>query len=137
MRKEKCQCGKLKTRGSVHCMGCYSLRLSTGESAFNAVWNDYIQQSRRRNLKWYFIKRDARKLFESPCFYCGASPNTVKTIPKGQGSFVFNGIDRVDNSLGYTPENCVACWRVCNFMKQDMSVEDFLIHIRKILARHS
>ena len=114
-------------------MGCYSRRLSDGESAFNAVWNDYIQQSRRRKLKWALTKEGARKLFEGPCFYCGASPSVAKTIPNGQGFFVFNGLDRVDNQQGYDEANCVSCCRVCNFMKRGMSVGDFLDHVHRIV----
>jgi hypothetical protein len=133
MKTEMCQCGDLKTAGSRKCMGCYSKRLSDGESAFHAVWNDYVQQSRRRKLEWSITKSGARKLFETSCFYCGTPPTAIKTIPNGQGSFTFNGIDRVDNAIGYTQDNSVACCRICNFMKQGMSVGDFLAHIRKIV----
>src|ERR1035437_10202550 len=136
MKTETCQCGNLKTKGSLQCMGCYSRRLSDGESAFNAVWNDYVQQSRRRKLKWSLTKNGPRKLFRGYCFYCGTSPIAVKTIPNGQGSFVFNGIDRRDNSLGYDKKNCVPCCMICNFMKRSMGVEEFLAHIRRIAGHH-
>jgi 5-methylcytosine-specific restriction endonuclease McrA len=136
MKTERCQCGGLKTKCSARCLGCYSRRLSAGESAFNAVWNDYVQQSRRRNREWALTKDGARKLFESSCFYCGAIPSVAKTIPKGQGSFVFNGLDRVDNSKGYQDDNCVPCCRICNFMKRAMGVEEFLAHIHRIAKEH-
>jgi len=136
MKTENCQCGNLKTKGSTQCMECYSRRLSGGESAFNAVWNDYVQQSRRRRLEWLLTKDDARKLFGGSCFYCGASPSVVKTIPNGQGFFVFNGLDRKDNTRGYDRDNCVSCCTVCNFMKRAMSVDDFLNHIHRIASVH-
>src|ERR1017187_6084253 len=97
MKSEKCECGNLKTKGSAQCMDCYSHRLMGGASAFNAVWNDYVQQSRRRKLSWTLTKNSAKRLFKGVCFYCGASPSAVKMIPNGQGSFTFNGVDRVDN----------------------------------------
>ena len=42
------------------------------------------------------------------------------------------GIDRVDNSLGYTLENSVSCCSKCNYMKKTLNVENFLLHIAKI-----
>jgi 5-methylcytosine-specific restriction endonuclease McrA len=120
---------------STQCMGCYSRRLQPDESAFNAVWNDYVQQAKRRQLEWSLTREQARKIFSSSCFYCGIVPSRVKTIPNGHGSFSFNGIDRKNNSSGYVLKNCVPCCRICNFMKSDMSLADFLKHVRRIYGR--
>jgi hypothetical protein len=138
-----CECGRwgkhsrttLEREESTQCMFCYSHRRPANESAFNAVWNDYVQAARRRKLVWNLTKGEARNLFSSACTYCAQLPYAVKTIPKGQGSFTFNGIDRRDNLQGYILTNCVACCRVCNIMKQDMSVENFLLHVRKIATQ--
>ena len=46
--------------------------------------------------------------------------------------FLYNGIDRKDNNIGYIIENCVSCCGICNRMKMDMSYDDFLNHIRLI-----
>jgi len=132
MKTEICQCGSPKTKGSIRCMGCYTRRCPVNESAFHAVWNDYVQASRRRKLGWGLTKDQARNLFQQPCAYCGQPPRAVKTIPLGRGSFTFNGIDRRDNLQGYVLTNCVACCRVCNIMKQNMSVEEFLAQVGRI-----
>lgn len=50
-------------------------------------------------------------LSESNCFYCG------KEGP--------NGIDRIDNKLGYSFSNCVPACKHCNYVKGDLSLEDF------------
>ncbi len=94
----------------------------------------YVQQSRRRGWVWELTKEEAKSLFVQPCYYCGDAPAAVKTIPNGRGSFTFNGIDRLDNALGYVYSNCVACCKTCNYMKRTMSVKDFLVHIRKMAA---
>ena len=48
------------------------------------------------------------------------------------GSYTYNGIDRLDNSLGYTLDNVVAsCWD-CNRAKQDLTVGDFLIWVLRV-----
>lgn len=36
-----------------------------------------------------------------------------------------NGIDRVDNTKGYSVENCVAACRRCNVAKADMAPDQF------------
>ncbi|MEW6238393.1 MAG: hypothetical protein AB1656_23665 [Candidatus Omnitrophota bacterium] len=36
-----------------------------------------------------------------------------------------NGIDRFDNIKGYTKENCVPCCKHCNYVKGNLSIEDF------------
>jgi len=67
------------------------------------------------------------------CRYCGSPPaSLVKARGKHQEDFWYNGVDRVDNSLGYTSGNCVACCATCNLMKRGMSVTDFVSHAKKI-----
>ena len=51
------------------------------------------------------------KIFISECHYCG------KEGP--------NGIDRIVNSIGYKSANCVPCCKHCNYVKGDLSLEDF------------
>jgi hypothetical protein len=46
--------------------------------------------------------------------------------------FVCQGVDRVDNTKGYTLANSVPCCKVCNRMKMAMTKDDFLTHIRKV-----
>ena len=42
-----------------------------------------------------------------------------------------NGIDRVNNNLGYSKSNCVACCTFCNYAKSDHSQEEFIFWIQK------
>ena len=39
--------------------------------------------------------------------------------------FNYNGIDRVDNKIGYTLKNCVTCCKYCNNAKKDNDVDEF------------
>ncbi len=55
------------------------------------------------------------KLIVAPCTYCGKDT--------GQG------IDRIDSNRGYTDDNVCACCKTCNYMKRDLSLEDFKNHI--------
>lgn len=46
-----------------------------------------------------------------------------------------NGIDRIDSSKGYSIDNCVPCCTMCNRMKLDYKLSDFINHVHKI-ANH-
>lgn len=88
-----------------------------------------------RDLIFLISLDDFKKLIVENCFYCGSEPcvsNTSKRYNKTKNEIKHNGIDRVDNNIGYILDNCVACCKTCNFMKKDHSTFDFLNHIKKI-----
>ena len=45
---------------------------------------------------------------------------------------VLMGIDRKDNTLGYTLENSVPCCPTCNFAKRGLSVIEFIEWARRV-----
>ena len=59
---------------------------------------------------------------------------------KSQGKlgteYKYNGIDRVDNKIGYELDNCVSCCIKCNKAKSYFGQDEFLNHIKKIY-KHS
>lgn len=69
------------------------------------------------------------------CFYCGIEPKQRRNVyvkarysseyALENGWFVYNGLDRVDNSLGHTIENCVPSCFDCNRAKADMTLNEF------------
>jgi hypothetical protein len=74
------------------------------------------------------------RLSEQNCHYCGRVPYTPAVI--GYSTWVKNGIDRVDNTKGYTLDNCVPCCKVCNRMKNVLGYVDFIAHCQMVSARH-
>jgi len=72
-------------------------------------------------------------LITATCHYCGTPPATVK--PTSQGPFLWNGIDRLHNDQGYTPENSVTCCRACNVAKNIMSIEAFAQWVERLASR--
>ena len=83
-------------------------------------WTQLLHGAKLRDLEVGIDESRATKLFTRACFYC--------RIPASP----FNGVDRYDNELGYTVENCVPCCTRCNRMKSDMSVDDFFRACRLI-----
>jgi hypothetical protein len=81
-------------------------------------------------------------LSQQPCHYCRRLPFRTYNIAKRDigyrtfsenqfqnGSFTYNGLDRVDSAQGHTPDNVVACCWDCNSAKMDRTMEEFLAHI--------
>jgi hypothetical protein len=65
--------------------------------------------------------REFKNLIKEPCYICGGNDKP-------------NGVDRVDNNLGYTNENSRSCCKICNRMKMDLDINDLIDHIIKIVA---
>jgi hypothetical protein len=61
-----------------------------------------------------------------PCHYCG-----TKASLHDRGDS-WNGLDRVDNNLGYHVWNVVSCCYMCNSMKSDFTQNEFLEHAKRI-----
>lgn len=79
----------------------------------------------KRGYEFSLTHDEIKKLIVgAPCFYCGKKPMYSEYI-KDCGKIVFNGIDRVDNSLGYVSGNVVACCKQCNTMKSNVSLKKF------------
>ena len=55
---------------------------------------------------------------------------------KGRPSFIYTGIDRMDNDLGYTTENTVPCCTTCNMLKGTMPYDDFMAWIARLTEYH-
>lgn len=143
----QCKCGAVKivqtgnlTSGrSKSCRQCSSgvevvNKLPEGEAACNEVISHYKQAARIRSLSWELSREEAKTLFLGLCAYCGAAPaNVLRTRSVLNGSFVYNGIDRVDSDLGYSANNCVPACKICNYMKRCLSVDEFKTHILRIV----
>ena len=116
---------------------CYACRgFPRGEAGFKLLYASYRDYSRKVSRDFNLTKDQFRALAESACFYCGSPPMSVKTgasnrLMTGWGTYIYNGIDRVDNSKGYTTSNCVACCEICNRAKHTRSADTFVEYIRR------
>jgi hypothetical protein len=138
----KCDCGNetiaastnLK-RKETHSCGCYfndTLRGAKGESNSHRVFLSYKNKAKKRNLNFEISEDEFRKITKENCFYCGEEPSSIEKGENHYGIYVYNGIDRVDNSKGYITGNIVPCCGNCNFAKRKMNVPEFYKWIRKV-----
>lgn len=107
-------------------------RLPDGGAARNRVFEWYLTNARRRCLIFDLSFEQCCILFRSACAYCGSLPSAVAKVRSAGEDFTYNGIDRRDNSKGYTVENVLPCCCICNRAKKDMSELDFRSWIDRI-----
>lgn len=136
----KCICGKefIKRRdyftrkSNVKSCGCYKKPVQTSLIPY---YNQYKSSAKKRKLIFDLTIDDFEKLIKGNCKYCNSTPNefiykagNYETTP-----IMRNGIDRINSDIGYSMENCVSCCTKCNRCKMDLTVNDWLDHMKKIL----
>ena len=98
-------------------------RLALGVGCRNRLFSRYGKDAERRGLSFNLSVERFAELTASNCFYCDRKPASSLKAAHGYGAYIYNGIDRVDNSLGYTVENCVPCCKNCNAIKNGITKE--------------
>lgn len=88
--------------------------------------NGLKQQGLKKGYTWEIDDEYAKTLMSSRCFYCDYyDPKCV------------NGIDRMDNKLGYKNDNVVSCCKFCNFIKKGLDSHTFVERCKHISCTHS
>lgn len=137
----RCACGNtVETssadllRGHTKSCGCFqkSQASSASSGSKNAMYKDgrssgdrktfyeYKYGAKYRNIPFELSLDQVNAMCLLPCTYCGDLPD-----PK-------NGIDRIDNAIGYLVDNCLPCCAFCNIAKNRHSLDTFKDKIRKI-----
>jgi hypothetical protein len=143
--KVRCICGKRKLiyssslkNGHTKSCGNHHLnrknRVSLVNLIFTHSWNDFVQGCKKRNIKTTLTKKDVFKLIFDPCFYCGRKNVNIRTIKHKYSTRIIrrNGIDRINNKLGYHKNNVVSCCGDCNEMKMARTKKEFINLIKLI-----
>ena len=138
--KWKCRCGcgeitivsgnKLRSGDTKSCSCAKSLE--DGEAAFNKMVRGMIKNAKIRNLTWDISCEQLRELTKQNCHYCGIEPLQCMKSDSNNGDYIYNGLDRADNSKGYELDNVVPCCGRCNRAKNAYNRDDFLLWIEKV-----
>lgn len=131
----KCNCGNEKVilgtslrNGDTRSCGCLHRGrppLSAGEASFNKLIRSMKKGASERNHEWFLTKNQIRVLTKQNCHYCGIAPQQKIHPERCNGVYIYNGLDRVDSSKGYTLDNVVSCCGVCNYAKHTQTIEQF------------
>lgn len=131
--KCECICGKIKLvsgnslrNGSLSCgckanrkwrLGKFSKPLLT---AMRNVYARYRCEANRRDLEFKLTFNQFKNFLNKPCFYCNKYKTSYQKMQNGK-NMRYNGIDRVDNTKGYTLSNCVTSCKMCNIWKKSIT----------------
>ena len=105
-----------------------------GNAGKNTLLKCYRNAARKRDFEWSLTSEDFDLLTASTCHYCGVGPCRLKKSEgrdRGQ-DYLYNGIDRLDNSLGYTRSNSLPCCSICNWAKHTMEYDTFISWLDRV-----
>lgn len=132
----QCDCGKVveiriesvvSSRGAKSC-GC--ARRNKGNSALSRTYGRYKNGAKQRGYDFLLGRIEFEQLLSDNCHYCGIKPSTVAEY--NGHTFIYNGIDRVNNDEGYISDNVVTCCITCNRAKHDLSYNTFVEWIERL-----
>ena len=138
----KCSCGVEKKAqyynlksGHIKSCGCLKLsglqtiprkRKPSGEVQFNSIYKEYKNGALNRNLSFNLTEKEFFEITQKDCYYCSIPPYRERKNYRGDDFFIYNGIDRVNNKIGYEINNVEPCCKHCNRAKDTMSKNDFI-----------
>ena len=153
----KCDCGNekevlaqnLKNNGTQSC-GClhietnkikceYSKLKEPGEAGLRILLARYKAGALRRKFEWKLTKEQFKEMTSRNCYYCGLEPKQIVNTYNSNhiGKYIYNGVDRIDNKLGYTLNNSTTCCKMCNKAKMTLSSKEFLDMAFRIYKKHT
>jgi hypothetical protein len=120
-----------KTKTCRHCR-----LMPKGQSGLNSLFGRYKRTARTLTREFNLTIEQFAKLTNSNCYYCNAIPSKIVTNNayldnkiSHWGDYFYNGIDRMNNGVGYIDGNCIPCCDICNWAKSDREFGEFKEYI--------
>lgn len=149
MGEWRCHCGNhffqvnsRVTSGHKRTCGCSSFtpKYDVGEVGRMNILLSYKRNASGRGLTWELTDDMAYEMFAGVCHFCNKPPSNYATYGKAphirdHNGFTYSGIDKLDNSVGYTIENSVPCCKECNFMKSSHTEEAYIKHCMEVAKK--
>lgn len=111
-----------KPKSCIHCVKNLQKEIADLKYSefrkYKNIFNRYKGNSKFRDREFNLTLENVIKFVNSNCHYC----NNINS----------EGIDRINNEIGYTIDNTVPCCKICNQMKHCFSKEIFLNQIKLI-----
>lgn len=147
-----CVCGKIFEpraeaikNGSTKSCGCKTSELliaahtlENNAAIINRIYYNYKQTAARKEIDFNLSLEEFVPFISLNCVYCGRPPQLSvfsgsEKYKRKEKQFAYNGIDRINNDIGYEIDNCITCCSNCNRAKSDLPLEDFLSWIQDIM----
>lgn len=105
-----------------------SRKLGRSYNQFVRMYNDYKKSARKRKYVFRLFPLEFYYLTQGTCHYCDKIPQQVKAyrLLFNEEPFIYNGIDRKNNYVGYELSNCVPCCWDCNKQKGVLPYQYFV-----------
>lgn len=115
--------GKVKGCGCLNAAPRPNKRKPEFYSVKKKFYDNYRSSAKRRNHVFELSVEQFFELMDLPCYYCG----TEKSLKSHRQNYEYfhNGIDRMDNTKGYTLKNSVTACKICNNSKATLSLESW------------
>jgi hypothetical protein len=127
--------GMTPSCGSYECNG----RHKNPHAFLDALITKYAKAARERDREFLLTRDECAALFAGNCHYCGQAPSRPflpgkKDKYRNREPLLFNGIDRVDNEIGYIASNTVSCCWTCNKLKGTMPYSEWMEWLDRVTS---
>jgi hypothetical protein len=135
--KARCQCGHVGTwemetiREKSHSTECW--HRSETIPLLESLFKTYRKSAKYRGYEFDLTLEVFGSIVKENCHYCNIEPSTI--LKNGSGEFLYNGIDRKDNSKGYLKANVLPCCTFCNRAKGKLSYKAYKKWIKLLKER--
>lgn len=132
-----CSCGKTckkpiekVVKGHVKSCGCLKTTRTSLETLQYGIYCDSYKDGDLTFDQFIY-------LCQQDCFWCGAKPsNTRAHRTKKDLTYVYNGLDRIDNGRPHDEDNVVpSCWK-CNCRRGNTPFAEYMNWISTLYHRH-
>lgn len=104
--------------------------------AIRALFNRYKGRAKQKGNEWALSFEVFYSLVVDVCAICGKKPlNKFNRSERKDTVCYYNGIDRIDNSLGYIDGNVRTCCKLCNAMKSNLKDKVFKKHVIRMAQK--
>jgi hypothetical protein len=143
--KCKCDCGNEKNIAGVNLIngtqscGCYAkeqTRKLLSKPPYLGIYNRLLNAAKRTNRICDITYEEYLKYTQiDKCHYCNQHITWTPYRRRNEyNSYVGYGLDRKNNNVGYTKENCVVCCPKCNHVKGNLFTEQEMLQLGKIIG---
>lgn len=157
----KCSCdnkivsvrGSSLREGNTISCGCFQKEArfkSSGVSSWNTVIMRCKKGAESRNHTFDLSSEYFISISIQDCHYCGSKPKKYNKYLLKNGSnahprsslnkenidrswIELNGLDRIDNNVGYIEGNVVPCCTICNHAKHTLPYEEFINYLDNLV----
>jgi hypothetical protein len=124
-------CGCLHNEASVENSIKSRYMLANPDSGYKSIMRSYKYNATSRGYCFDLTFEEFKKLVLSNCYYCGDEPSNIYF--RNYYDAPYNGIDRIDNTIGYIPSNVVPCCKTCNIAKNNKTYDEFMQWINRFI----